>query len=172
MSTPTERTLRWVEDFVVRLNLCPFAGYPLRQQRVVCQECPAQQAETAFYWAGSQVQWLLDQPAELVETSLLLFTDRLFGDFLDFLDFVEEVEALLVESGGDALIQLAHFHPAYRFADVPADDPANATNRSPYPTIQLLRVASVAKAVAAHPATEGIPVRNAALLRQSSDPTA
>ena len=54
-----------------------------------------------------------------------------------------------------------------RFADVAADDPANHTNRSPYPMLHLLREQSVARAVAAHPDPEAIPMRNAARLRVS-----
>ncbi|NJB85027.1 hypothetical protein GGR26_000772 [Lewinella marina] len=163
--SPVEDTRRWVEDFVVGLGLCPFAAPVLSAGQVVYQLCPEVEAEAAFYWAGAQVQWLLDQSPAVVDTSLLIFPDGL-DDFEDFLDFEEELEQLLDQSGAAELIQLAHFHPRYRFADVPADDPANATNRAPYPTVQLLRVDSVAKALARYPGAASIPDRNMALLRQ------
>ena len=166
MSTATARTLAWIHEVVVGLNLCPFAAGPLRRDQVLCVECAAATAEQAFYRAGSQVQYLVEQPPHVVETSLLIFIGAALGDFTDFLDFAAEVEDFLTRSGADALVQLAHFHPDYCFADVPINDPANATNRSPYPTLQLLRVASVTKAVAAHPAPEAIPERNARLLRE------
>ena len=165
MTTATARTLAWIHEVVVGLNLCPFAAGPLRRKQVLCVECAADSAEQAFYRAGSQVHYLVEQPPHVVETSLLIFTGPALTDFADFLDFVDEVEMFLADSGADALVQLAHFHPDYRFAAVPADDPANATNQSPYPTLQLLRVASVTKAVATHPAPEDIPKRNARLLR-------
>ncbi len=165
MSIATARTLSWIHGVVVGLNLCPFAAGPLRRKQVHCVECDDSTAEQAFYRAGSQVQSLVEQPPDIVETSLLIFTGTPFVNFADFLDFIAEVEVFLVASGADALVQLAHFHPQYCFAGVPADDPANATNQSPYPTLQLLRVASVTKAVAAHPDPEGIPERNARLLR-------
>jgi hypothetical protein len=35
--------------------------------------------------------------------------------------------------------QVASFHPQYRFADAPDNDPDNYTNRSVYPMLHLLR---------------------------------
>ncbi|CAH1001987.1 hypothetical protein LEM8419_02902 [Neolewinella maritima] len=163
--SPSQRTLQWVEDFVIKLQLCPFAARPHREQRVVCIACTLPDVPSAFYWAGAQVQQFVQQDAVDVETTLLVFTEVL-SEFEAFLDFIEEIQLLLDESGGSELVQLAHFHPHYVFAEQPADDPANATNRSPYPTLQLLRVAQVAKAVAAYPDPEKIPERNATLLRQ------
>ena len=53
-------------------------------------------------------------------------------------------------------LQIASFHPHYRFAGTLADDIDNATNRSPHPTLHLLREASVDRAVAAFPEAESI----------------
>jgi hypothetical protein len=165
MTTAEAATLDWIEQFVVGLNLCPFARNPLRQHRVVIREVDYTTVERTFYWTADQVQQLLATDWKVQETVLLVLLHPALRHFGDFLDFVEETEDLLRASGADAYVQLAHFHPAYCFADAPADDPANATNRSPYPTLQLLRVERVARAVAAHPDPEGIPARNAALLR-------
>jgi uncharacterized protein len=44
---------------------------------------------------------------------------------------------------------VASFHPNYQFAGTQAEDIENYTNRSPYPTLHLLREASVELAVAA-----------------------
>ena len=57
-------------------------------------------------------------------------------------------------------MQLASFHPQYRFAGTAADDVTNATNRSPYPTLHLLREESIDRAVAAFPEAETIYERN------------
>lgn len=157
-------TLDWVRNFVVAHDLCPFAAHPLARGRVTAVACPEREPEGCFYWAGARGQEFLDQPPGLVETTLLVFPHALAG-FGDFLDFVATYEDFLNESGADALLQLAHFHPAYRFADAPPDDPAHATNRAPYPTLQLLRTDSVARAVAAYGDTDRIWQRNAALLR-------
>jgi len=65
----------------------------------------------------------------------------------------------------EGLLQVASFHPDYRFADSDPDDIANFTNRSPYPTLHLLREDSVARAVAAFPDPEVIVERNIETLR-------
>lgn len=164
MSDPAAATLDWVRGFVIHHNLCPFAARPFHSGKVVAEVCPHAEHEAQFIWAGTQVQSIIDTPRQSVETSLLVFPEGLV-DFHEFLGMAGALEELLQDSGADAIVQLAHFHPDYVFADVPEDDPANGTNRSPYPTIQLLRVMSVTEAVARHPDVEGIPVRNAALLR-------
>ncbi|WP_157974284.1 DUF1415 family protein [Lewinella sp. IMCC34183] len=163
--SPEAATEAWVTDFVVALGLCPFAARPLRAGQVAFLACGEPNPEDAFYWAGAQVQGLLATPATRVDTALLIFPAGL-DDFTDFLGFVEAIEDFLADSGADAAVQLAHFHPRYTFADAPPDDPANATNRAPYPTVQLLRVDSVARAVEHYPDPKGIPVRSAALLRE------
>jgi hypothetical protein len=45
------------------------------------------------------------------------------------------------------VIQIASFHPQYRFAGSEPDDIANATNRSPHPTLHLLREDSIEAAL-------------------------
>ena len=55
---------------------------------------------------------------------------------------------------------MASFHPQYRFAGTAADDVTNATNRSPYPTLHLLREESIDRAVAAFPEAKTIYERN------------
>ena len=52
--------------------------------------------------------------------------------------------------------RIASFHPHYRFEGAADDDVSNATNRSPYPTLHLLREASVDRAVEAFPQAEAI----------------
>jgi hypothetical protein len=60
----------------------------------------------------------------------------------------------------DGVLQVASFHPQFQFADTEADDVTNATNRSPFPTLHLLREDSVERAVAAFPEAESIFERN------------
>ena len=63
------------------------------------------------------------------------------------------------------VFQVAGFHPDYRFADAPAEDPENYTNRSLYSMLHLLREGSIEKVRAAYPDTDGIPERNIAFAR-------
>jgi len=72
-------------------------------------------------------------------------------DFAEYNDFLDVAEAALESLGCDGVLQLASFHPDYQFAGTEPDDVTNATNRSPYPTLHLLREASIDRAVAAFP---------------------
>jgi hypothetical protein len=73
---------------------------------------------------------------------------------------------MIRKRGLEGVIQLASFHPSYRFADSEADDIGNFTNRSPYPTLHLLREASIERAVQAFPHPEAIYGANMETLRR------
>ena len=65
----------------------------------------------------------------------------------------------------DGELQVASFHPDYQFADTHQNDIENYTNRSPYPTLHLLREDSVERAVEAFPEASDIFEKNIATLR-------
>lgn len=81
-------------------------------------------------------------------------------DFLDYNDFLDLADGLVESMGLEGVLQVASFHPDYQFAGSEPDDIANCTNRSPYPTLHLLREDSVARAVAAFPDPDAIVERN------------
>jgi hypothetical protein len=64
------------------------------------------------------------------------------------------------------VLQVASFHPQYQFAGTAPDDVENFTNRSPHPTLHLLREDSVARAVEAFPDPDTIVERNIETLRK------
>ena len=101
-----------------------------------------------------------------IETTLMILPDGM-SDFEDYLDLLNVAEALLEAEGYAGIYQLASFHPEYVFAGAPAEDPANYTNRSPWPMWHLLRETSVEAAVAAYPDPESIPERNVDALREA-----
>ncbi len=70
-----------------------------------------------------------------------------FKDFDDFLNIVDIVEDSLDAAELTDFIQVASFHPQYRFADSTSEAVENYTNRSPFPLIHLLRVNDVAEAI-------------------------
>ena len=78
----------------------------------------------------------------------------------------QSADALVETLGLDGVLQVASFHPGYQFAGSAPDDVENFTNRSPYPTLHLLREDSVSRAVAAFPDPEVIVERNVETLRQ------
>ena len=157
-------TRRWLERAVIGLNLCPFAK-AVHVKRQIRYAVTA--AETAGELLAEQVHELetLAQahPAKL-ETTLLIHP-RSMADFIDYHFFLEEADAAVRGLGLEGVIQIASFHPQYEFAGSAPDDVANCTNRSPYPTLHLLREASIDRAVAAFPDASVIFERNIETLR-------
>lgn len=148
---------------VVGLNFCPFAAKPLLRNSIRYVELPGATPETALTALAEELHFLNHD--EEVETTLLIFPDS-FADFGDYLDLVEMAEMLGTELGYDGVYQIASFHPQYRFARAKADDPANYTNRSPYPMLHLIREESITRIAGTYPNLEGIPDRNIALARE------
>jgi hypothetical protein len=87
-------------------------------------------------------------------------------DFLDFNDVVARGERLVRKRRLEGVIQLASFHPQFQFAGTEPEDISNHTNRAPYPTLHLLREASIDKAVAAFPDAAAIYQANIETLRR------
>ncbi|RFF31735.1 DUF1415 domain-containing protein [Wenzhouxiangella sediminis] len=160
-----QATTRWIENVVIGLNLCPFAARPWRQGRVHFR---VSEASTQQQLAEDLAEELLAlkalDPAER-ETTLLIHP-HLLGDFLDYNDFLEIADRLVESLQLDGVLQVASFHPDYRFADSQADDPANATNRSPYPMLHLLREASIEAATASMADPDAIYERNIRTMRE------
>jgi hypothetical protein len=158
-------TRRWIERAVIGLNLCPFARAPYVQDRLRIQVSGARDAEALAADLRAELEWLRDADAAQHETSLLVHPFVL-GDFADYNDFLDVADALLVEMELDGEIQVASFHPDYQFADAPPDAIENATNRSPYPTLHLLRESSIDRAVESGIDTDAIYERNIETLRK------
>ena len=68
--------------------------------------------------------------------------------------------------GLEGVVQVASFHPRFVFAGTQEDDITNHTNRAPYPTLHLLREASIDRAVAAFPDPAAIYEANMEKLRE------
>jgi uncharacterized protein len=169
MPTPDDpviaATRAWVDRAVIGLNLCPFAKavQARGQVRYVHTAATTPQALQAVLADELQVLAAAD-PAELDTT--LLIHPAVLGDFLDFNDFLDVAEATLQALGLDGVLQIASFHPQYRFAGTAPDAMENHSNRSPYPVLHLLRESSIDAAVAAFPDAADIYERNIETLRR------
>ena len=156
-------TRAWVQRAVVGLNLCPFAKAPLTKGQVRFVICESDDPRVLLEALRVQMNELVAADPAVVETTLLIHPNALV-DFAEFNDFLDAADAALEDLGLDGVLQVASFHPQYQFADADADDLGNATNRSPHPTLHLLREASVERAVEAFPEAEAISERNIATL--------
>lgn len=159
-----EKTKKWIEKVVIGLNLCPFAHAPFQKGTVRLTYSDTSDPAILMRTFLAETEALLSKPASELETTLIIHPNVLI-DFEAYLDFYEEANLVLEEVGAEEVIQLASFHPDYCFEGEPASDPANFTNRSPYPMLHLLRFESVEKAIQLYPDVEGIPDRNIAQLR-------
>jgi uncharacterized protein len=158
-------TQAWLERAVIGLNLCPFAKAVHVKGLVHFAVSRATDAAQLLQDLQSELDALVAVDAAVRETTLLIAPDA-FADFLEFNDFLGEAERVLRKRRLEGVIQLASFHPSYRFDGTTEDDITNFTNRSPYPTLHLLREESIDRAVEAFPEAEAIFETNMNTLRR------
>ena len=158
-------TQAWLERAVIGLNLCPFAKAVHAKGQVHYWVSDAALPAELLEDLAAQLDELVAQDPARRDTTLLIVPNCL-RDFLEFNEFLARAERLIRKKGLDGVIQLASFHPDYCFADAAPEDMANFSNRSPYPTLHLLRESSIEKAVHAFPDAESIYGSNVATLRK------
>lgn len=155
-----ERHIRhWLNDFVVGLNLCPFARPLLGATNLriaVCEESDIAALRRAFL---QELDFLQRSTEQDTATTLLAFPHAL-QDFEDYLQFLEDAQMLLIESGLEGLVQLASFHPHYCFAGEAPDAASHYSNRAPYPLIHLLREDMLSRVLEEFADADQIPDRN------------
>ena len=157
--TALEETTIWLEKAVIGLNLCPFAKAVHSKGQIRWVLSDATEPTALLELLVHELQHLAAADPESEDTTLIVHP-QVMQDFMDFNDFLGVAEAALAELNLDGVLQIASFHPQFQFAGTDIDDITNATNRSPYPTLHLLREDSVERAVAAFPAAEDIFQRN------------
>ena len=154
-----EDTVRWLEQAVIGLNLCPFAKGVHVKGQIHYAVSEATDAESVAEDLYRELEALAEANAEKRDTTLLILPHAL-QDFLDFNDFLEVADAMVEELDLGGILQVASFHPQFQFEGTDVDDVTNCTNRSPYPVLHLLREDSIDKAVEAFPEAESIYERN------------
>ncbi|MCZ8092913.1 MAG: DUF1415 domain-containing protein [Acidovorax sp.] len=158
-----EDTVRWLERAVIGLNLCPFAKGVHVKGQVHYVVSAATEADTLLADVRRELLALSDISPEVRDTTLLM-APRCMADFLDFNDFTALVDDLIQDLDLGGLLQVAFFHPRFQFAGTQPDDVSNCTNRTPYPTLHLLREESIDRAVAVFPEADAIFERNIEVL--------
>ena len=156
------QTRAWLRDVIIGHQFCPFAKREYDADRIHYAVIEVKSLEALIEQVLTHCA-ALDKDISR-ETTLLIFPLGL-SDFEDYLDVLDLANAQLCEQGYEGVYQFASFHPEYRFEGAEDRDPANYTNRSPYPMIHILREASVEAAVKTHPNAEAIPQRNIDLAR-------
>ncbi|HEX7812453.1 MAG TPA: DUF1415 domain-containing protein [Burkholderiales bacterium] len=152
-------TRDWLEKAVIGLGLCPFAKAVHAKGRIRFAVSAAQTPEALVEDLMAELRALESADPDIVDTTLLVHPGVL-ADFEDYNDFLDVADALLDELELTGVIQIASFHPQYRFEGTMRDAIENYTNRSPHPMLHLLREESVEKAVTTYPDVADIPERN------------
>ena len=152
-------TRDWLEKAVIGLGLCPFAKAVHARGQIRYVVSPAQSPDALVEDLMEELRALDAADPAAVDTTLLIHPGVL-SDFEDYNDFLDIADALLDELELSGVIQIASFHPQYRFEGTMRDAIENYTNRSPYPMLHLLREDSVEKAVTTYPDVADIPEKN------------
>ncbi len=143
-------TRRWLERAVIGLNLCPFASAVHLRQQIRWVVSQARSEDALVEELARELRLLADADPDEVATTLLIHP-WVLNDFLDYNDFLELADATVEALDLEGVLQVASFHPQYQFADSEPEDISNFSNRSPFPTLHLLREDDVERAVEALP---------------------
>lgn len=160
-----ERAQQWLDRAVIGLNLCPFAKAVRSRGQIEWRVSDARTPDALARDLSAAMQHLSAADPQQIDTTVLIHP-WVLQDFDDYNQFLDAADRLLVAQGLEGALQIASFHPQYRFAGSAHDDITNCSNRSPYPLLHLLREASIESAVAGNADAERIVERNLETLRQ------
>jgi hypothetical protein len=157
------QTKKWITDVVIGCNFCPFAPQVFKQETIHYEvEKSSQTKETLTSFLNQCLH--LDKNKN-IETTLLILPDS-YQNFDDYLQLVLQAERLIKKKKYEGIYQVASFHPLYCFADSEMKDPANFTNRSPYPMLHILREEGIEEALLNYSHPEKIPENNIKFARE------
>jgi len=152
-------TWRWCADFVVPLDLCPWAAASVNTQGALQIYLAEQnEMEEAVHKAARQLRHDVEEKnADPGVAITFVVCSQREWDFSDFYEWFEDLEESFFE---DDFVTLAPFHPEWQFGDGPPE--LDIEKRSPYPTITVVCTSVIDKAGPA--ATEQIGEHNEQVL--------
>jgi len=159
------RCVDWLERAVIGLNLCPFARAPHLGGRIRWALTAATDTDALAEALLAELERLRASDSATLETTVLI-VPHVLQDFADYNAFLDVAEGLLHALGFSGELQIASFHPDYVFEGSDVDDPANSSNRAPFPLLHLLRESSISRVVDAGADVEAIVERNQQRLRE------
>jgi uncharacterized protein len=150
-------TKQWIQEVVIGCNFCPFAAEPFKNEKIHYAVCETNQLQVVLQ---KLVQLLIHLDEDRSTETSLLILEKGFQGLNDYLHLVSIAEELIEAEGYEGVYQIASFHPDYIFAGSAEDDPANYTNRSPYPMLHILREESLTTLIDKHKNIDAIPDDN------------
>jgi hypothetical protein len=139
-------TEKWINSFICGLNLCPFAKEVVQANKLLIQEITGEDRRAVAKQIIEKAIALDEGEGEDPFESAVLIVPQ-FKEFDAYLDLVDDIQTVLDASELSEDIQVATFHPRYKFQGTDPSDVSNWTNKSPFPLIHLLRVDDVSRAV-------------------------
>jgi hypothetical protein len=140
------QTKSWVVHWIIKNGFCPWAAevYNNKQLkfRVIKRHILKSKLANDVI---EEVRYIADKNNE--ERSSIVILPSSFSDFETFLDFHFNIERRLIKEGLNKIVQIATFHPDYRFENTTDEDVENMTNFAPYPIFHLLLVQDVSNAI-------------------------
>jgi hypothetical protein len=136
---------KWVETFIVGLNLCPFAKAPLDRGAVRFSVGTAKNLNKYLELFDKELDWLERHPE--TETTLLILPGLDNAEHL--MSLLQHAEQALIMRRLGSKYQVVSFHPQNRFSGLPPESPENLVGIGPLPILHLLRAASVERLGAA-----------------------
>ena len=155
----------WLEEAVIGLNFCPFAESVHRNDQIAYYVSRADNERALMGDFIAAIDALLNADPAEVDTAFLIHPHAL-QNFEEYNEFIGWTMDFLADSRLEAVLQIASFHPEYRFAGTSADDITNCTNRSPLPMLHFLRESSVDAALTALPEAAQLVEKNLDTLRE------
>jgi hypothetical protein len=129
---------KWIANYIVELNLCPFAANTLQKKKwksVLLDFKDATKIEETFYS-------FLKENLEENETYFLYGSQlEKWEDFLFYFNFLEDLTRQIFNF---EQVKIVGFHPEYIHGEV-TEEYIHYSNRAPWPLIQLLRTEDVEK---------------------------
>lgn len=160
-----DATRLWVERAVIGLGLCPFAAAVYSSRRVRFHVTEERTAAGLLDVLRAELRHIQAADAAECETTLLIHP-WVLNDFFEYNEFLQICDDVILDLDLEGEIQVASFHPDYQFAGTRPGDIENCTNRSPYPTLHLLREQSVERALRTVASPESIYENNIERMRQ------
>ncbi|WP_199611825.1 DUF1415 domain-containing protein [Flocculibacter collagenilyticus] len=168
-----QNTRAWVQQFIVELNICPFAKKEVERNTIryfISSPDDAETQNSQTLVSTTILNDMMDCFTELdqeagPETTLMIFPNG-FDDFEDYLFLVDTAQVTLEQMGYLGIYQLATFHPNYIFEGEDAQDASNYTNRSPYPMLHIIKESGIERVLKTYKHPEQIPENNIALMNK------
>ena len=154
-------TRSWIKNFVVGLNLCPFAKAPLEDNKVKFLVGLENHPIPIF---NSLFEMSIELRTSKKYKTAFLILPNISCSFPEFYDLSTTMEELLLKE--QCKVRLIAFHPSFTYDSTDVNDTTNATNRSPYPMIHILIQDDLAKVKTSDTDVDMITENNKAVLNK------